>query len=52
MNRFDRVTAMLRHLQAKHKVSGAALAEEFGVSLRTVYPDLRTLRWCSHWQPW
>lgn len=43
MNRFDRVTAMLIQLQAKRKVSGAALAEQFGVSLRTVYRDLRTL---------
>lgn len=43
MNRFDRVTALLLQLQAKRKVSGAALAEQFGVSLRTVYRDLRTL---------
>jgi predicted DNA-binding transcriptional regulator YafY len=43
MNRFDRVTAMLLQLQAKRKVSGAALAEQFGVSLRTVYRYLRTL---------
>lgn len=43
MNRFDRVTAILIHLQAKRKVSGATLAEQFGVSLRTIYRDLRTL---------
>ncbi|MCR5890013.1 YafY family transcriptional regulator [Hymenobacter sp. J193] len=43
MNRFDRVTALLIQLQARRKVSGAALAEQFGVSLRTVYRDLRTL---------
>ncbi|MDU0368798.1 YafY family protein [Hymenobacter endophyticus] len=43
MNRFDRVTAILVQLQAKRKVSGAALAEQFGVSLRTIYRDLRTL---------
>ncbi|GAB3298184.1 helix-turn-helix transcriptional regulator [Hymenobacter tenuis] len=43
MNRFDRVTAILIQLQAKRKVSGAALAEQFGVSVRTIYRDLRTL---------
>lgn len=43
MNRFDRVTAILIQLQARRKVSGAALAEQFGVSLRTIYRDLRTL---------
>ncbi|TGD81624.1 helix-turn-helix transcriptional regulator [Hymenobacter wooponensis] len=43
MNRFDRVTALLIQLQAKRKVSGPALAEKFGVSLRTIYRDLRTL---------
>lgn len=43
MNRFDRVTAILMHLQAKRKVSGGTLAEQFGVSLRTIYRDLRTL---------
>ncbi len=43
MNRFDRVTAILIHLQAKRNVSGAALAEQFGVSVRTIYRDLRTL---------
>lgn len=44
MNRFDRVTALLIQLQAKRKISGAALAEQFGVSMRTVYRDLRTLQ--------
>lgn len=43
MNRFDRITAILIQLQAKRMVSGPALAERFGVSLRTVYRDLRTL---------
>lgn len=43
MNRFDRVTAILIHLQAKRTVSGPALAEQFNVSLRTIYRDLRTL---------
>ncbi|MBO2011067.1 helix-turn-helix transcriptional regulator [Hymenobacter negativus] len=43
MNRFDRITAMLIQLQSRRVVSGPALAERFGVSLRTVYRDLRTL---------
>ena len=43
MNRFDRITAILVQLQARRVVSGPALAERFGVSLRTVYRDLRTL---------
>ncbi|MBX0290003.1 YafY family transcriptional regulator [Hymenobacter sp. HSC-4F20] len=43
MNRFDRVTAILIQLQAKRTVSGPTLAEQFGVSLRTIYRDLRTL---------
>ena len=43
MNRFDRITAILIQLQANRVVSGPALAGQFGVSLRTVYRDLRTL---------
>ncbi|MCB2378443.1 YafY family transcriptional regulator [Hymenobacter sp. BT635] len=43
MNRFDRITAILIQLQARRVVSGPALAEQFGVSLRTIYRDMRTL---------
>lgn len=43
MNRFDRIAAILIQLQAKRVVRGPALADQFGVSLRTVYRDLRTL---------
>jgi predicted DNA-binding transcriptional regulator YafY len=43
MSRFDRVAAILIQLQAKRTVSGPALAEQLGVSLRTIYRDLRTL---------
>ncbi|MGI4742798.1 MAG: helix-turn-helix transcriptional regulator [Janthinobacterium lividum] len=43
MNRFDRVTAILVQLHARRAVQSAALAEQFGVSLRTIYRDLRTL---------
>lgn len=35
--------AILLQLQAKRLVSGPALAQQFGVSLRTVYRDLHTL---------
>ena len=43
MNRFDRIAAILVQLQARRVVRGPALAERFGVSLRTIYRDLRTL---------
>jgi len=43
MNRFDRITAIFLQLQSRRVVKGADLAERFGVSLRTVYRDLRTL---------
>ncbi|GGF26831.1 helix-turn-helix transcriptional regulator [Hymenobacter cavernae] len=43
MNRFDRITAILIQLQAKRMVKGSDLAARYGVSLRTVYRDLRTL---------
>lgn len=43
MNRFDRIATILVQLQARRVVSGPALAERFGVSLRTIYRDLRTL---------
>ncbi|MBC7446969.1 MAG: HTH domain-containing protein [Hymenobacteraceae bacterium] len=43
MNRFDRIAALLIQLRAKRVVRGPALATQFGVSLRTIYRDLRTL---------
>ncbi|WP_262922929.1 helix-turn-helix transcriptional regulator [Hymenobacter cellulosilyticus] len=43
MNRFDRITALLIQLQAKRVVKGPELAQRYGVSLRTIYRDLRTL---------
>ncbi|RAK70599.1 helix-turn-helix transcriptional regulator [Hymenobacter edaphi] len=43
MNRFDRITAMLVQLQARRVVKGPELAARHGVSLRTIYRDLRTL---------
>ena len=43
MNRFDRIMAIFVQLQARRVVRGSDLAGQFGVSLRTVYRDLRTL---------
>ena len=43
MNRFDRMTALLIQLQARRVVRGPDLAARYGVSLRTIYRDLRTL---------
>ncbi|MBX0289068.1 YafY family transcriptional regulator [Hymenobacter sp. HSC-4F20] len=43
MNRFDRITAILVQLQARRVVKAQDLATRYGVSLRTVYRDLRTL---------
>lgn len=43
MNRIDRVTAILIHLQSRRVVKAQDLAERFGISLRTVYRDVRTL---------
>lgn len=43
MNRLDRLTALLIQLQSKRTVKSQEVAERFGVSLRTVYRDIRTL---------
>jgi len=43
MNRFDRITAMLIQLQSKKVVKAQDLASRFGISLRTVYRDIRSL---------
>lgn len=43
MNRFDRIVALLIQLQTRRVVSGPTLAAQFGVSLRTIYRDIRTL---------
>lgn len=43
MNRIDRLTAILTHLQSKRTVRAAELAERFSVSLRTIYRDVRAL---------
>jgi predicted DNA-binding transcriptional regulator YafY len=43
MNRFDRITAILIQLQSKKIVKAQDLADRFGISLRTVYRDIRSL---------
>lgn len=43
LNRFDRILAILVHLQSGRVVTAQELADRFGVSLRTVYRDIRSL---------
>lgn len=43
MNRIDRLTAILMQLQSQRIVRGREIAERFGISLRTVYRDIRAL---------
>lgn len=43
MNRIDRVSAILIQLQSKKWVTAAEIAHRFGISLRTVYRDLKAL---------
>ncbi len=43
MNRLDRVTAILIQLQSVKIVKAQDIADRFGISLRTVYRDIRTL---------
>ncbi len=43
MNRIDRLTAILIHLQSKQIVKAEEIAERFKISKRTVYRDLRAL---------
>ncbi len=43
MNRVDRLHAILVHLQSKKRVTAQELADRFGLSLRTVYRDVKAL---------
>ncbi|MDO4641416.1 MAG: helix-turn-helix domain-containing protein, partial [Neisseria sp.] len=45
MTRSERLLTLLHHLrQNRYPVSADALAEQLGVSVRTVYRDIETLR--------
>src|ERR1041384_1022246 len=43
MNRIDRLTAVLIHLHTKKVVKAEEIADRFGMSLRTVYRDVKAL---------
>lgn len=43
MNRIDRLTAILIHLQTKRVVKAEEVADRFEISLRTVYRDVKAL---------
>ncbi len=43
MNRIDRLTAILIHLQTKKVVKADEIAKRFEISLRTVYRDVKSL---------
>lgn len=43
MNRIDRLFAMQTFLQSRRYVTAEAIAEKFGISVRTVYRDIKAL---------
>ncbi|MEL7003408.1 MAG: YafY family protein [Bacteroidota bacterium] len=43
MNRIDRLSAILIHLQSKRTLVAQEIADRFDISLRTVYRDIRAL---------
>jgi predicted DNA-binding transcriptional regulator YafY len=43
MNRIDRISAILIQLQSRRVVKASDIADRFGISLRTVYRDVKTL---------
>ena len=43
LNRFDRIIAIIIQLQSRKIVKANELSERFGVSLRTIYRDIRTI---------
>ncbi len=43
IKRISRLTAILTQLQTKRRVTASSLAEKFGVSIRTIYRDVKAL---------
>ena len=43
MNRLERLSAILIHLQSKKVITAAEIAERFNISVRTVYRDINSL---------
>ena len=43
MNRLDRLSSILIHLQSKNVIKAQEIADRFEISLRTVYRDIRSL---------
>lgn len=43
MNRMDRLVGLILYLQSRRTVTASEMAEHFGLSLRTIYRDLRAL---------
>lgn len=43
MNRIDRLTAILIHLQSRRLVKAQEIADRFNISLRTVYRDVKAI---------
>jgi len=44
LNRIDRLSAILIHLQSKRRVTAQEIAERFEISLRSVYRDVKALQ--------
>jgi len=44
MNRIDRISSILIQLQSKRVVKAEEVADRFGISLRTVYRDIKTIQ--------
>lgn len=44
LKKISRITALLTRLQSQRSIKGDALAEHFGVSIRTIYRDIKTLQ--------
>ena len=43
MNRIDRLLGIITLLQSRKYVTGEKIAEKFGISVRSVYRDMKTL---------